>query len=121
MKTMKQRALKACEKYLSLNGYDILETSWECPAGTIDIIAHDIDADTVAFTTVTYTEDASEGFSEKPVTPSLRSHLESIALSFLATTDIIDVPVRFDTIKLVVLGGDRAMLRHHVNALGTLG
>ena len=43
---------------------------------------------------------------------------ESIAIDWLANRGDVGKSVRFDAIALVVLGEGRALIRHHINALG---
>ena len=33
-----------------------------------------------------------------------------------ADYDVVDVPVRFDVVSIVLVAPDRAMIRHHINA-----
>ncbi|WP_146001841.1 hypothetical protein [Eggerthella timonensis] len=47
-----------------------------------------------------------------------RDRYERIAALFLQGYDVVDVPVRFDIVSIVVIAPDRAMIRHHINAFG---
>lgn len=40
-----------------------------------------------------------------------------IALAYLSEHDMAEMAVRFDNIALVVMGEDRALLRHHIGCL----
>lgn len=45
--------------------------------------------------------------------------MELLAVSWLAENDFAEsVGVRFDKISMIVVGEDRALLRHHINAFG---
>ena len=43
---------------------------------------------------------------------------ERLAARYLATSEEVNVGVRFDAIGILVLAADKALVRHHVNALG---
>ncbi len=116
MSNLKSRAVKAAEKFLACKGYDVLETEWSCFAGEIDIIARD--GDTIVFADVNAKDAGATGFPEESRSKSDRERLEKIALAYLADHDTGELRIRFDDIALVVLGGNRAIVRHHVNALG---
>lgn len=48
-----------------------------------------------------------------------RETMELLAVSWLAENDFAEsVGVRFDKISMIVVGEDRALLRHHINAFG---
>lgn len=105
----------AAVKFLKGRGYEILERNWVGLAGQhIDIIAKD--DDTVVLTDVMVRDDSVKGFPEEPNFKIERKRYEGVALAYLASHDFGNCRVRFDNIALVVLG-DRALVRHHVNAL----
>lgn len=48
-----------------------------------------------------------------------RETMELLAVSWLVENDFAEsVGVRFDKISMIVVGEDRALLRHHINAFG---
>ena len=47
-----------------------------------------------------------------------RERYEKIAAAFLAEYEVVDVPLRFDVVSIVVVAPDRAMIRHHIDAFG---
>ena len=50
-----------------------------------------------------------------------RGRFERLAAAYLAEhPDGGDCQVRYDVVSILVVNGDRALLRHHRNALGTL-
>ena len=108
------RAKLAAARYLELKGYEIVDQDWPCEAGVADIVAYDVDG-TLAFVEVGVSGD---GFADFGCEAAKRRLFEAVALAYLGEHDVDDVPVRFDVIGIVPVGGDRAMLRHHVNALG---
>lgn len=105
---------EAAARFLYQRGYEILERNWTCHAGEADIIAKDRNA--IVFVEVKTRRDASKGFPSEAVTKAKRERYERIALAYLSEHDAIDIPVRFDVVSIVVIGKDRAMIRHHINA-----
>lgn len=59
MEELETRAVKAACRFFDRRGYDVLETGWECAAGTADIVAED--GDTLVFVKVRVRTGA-EGF-----------------------------------------------------------
>lgn len=118
MSNLNARATEAVGRYLGHHGYTVLETGWTCPAGTADIVAED--GDTIVFADVASRSSAERGFPSESRSKKERTRRESIAIAWLAEhEDVVDRPIRFDNIALVVIGGDRAMVRHHIDALST--
>ena len=113
------KADQAAVRYLEAMGYDIIEQNWTCDFGGIDIIARDTEDGTIVFADVTLSCVIEDGFAPELVTPGKRASLELIAASFLKDfADKTDRKVRFDIVGLLILGEDRAMVKHHVNAFG---
>lgn len=113
-KNLKSRCVKAASRYLELNGYEIARTNWECETGSFDIIAWQ--DGTLVFANVFAIDDASRGFVVTGDADQRRERFEKAALCYLAEVDDVDMPVRYDEISVVVVGPDRAMLKHFVNA-----
>lgn len=109
-----RRGEDAAARFLHRHGYEILERNWTCAAGEADIIARD--GDCVVFVEVKTRASVDKGFPSEAVDRHKRSKYEKIAALFLAQYDVVDVPVRFDVVSLVVVSENRAMLRHHINA-----
>lgn len=111
MDDIKQHAIKATEIFLERKGYEVISTGWSCPEGEVDVVARD--GECVVFLEVTASEG---GFAESQAPRSLR---ESLAASHLAAEggEIADVPVRFDDVAFIIMGGTRALVRHHINSL----
>lgn len=117
METINNRAVEASVRFLTSKGYEILDRSWTAADGqAIDIIAKDDDG--IAFVNVSANV-GTQRFEDLTIT---REQRESAAAQWLATNgdDLFDIAVRFDDIALMIVSGSRAILRHHVNALGTL-
>lgn len=117
MSNLSISAAQAASRYLDHRGYTVLETGWTCPAGTADIVAKDGNA--IVFADVASRSSAERGFPSESHSKKERTRRESIAIAWLAEhEDVVDMPVRFDNIALLIVGNDRAMVRHHINALG---
>ena len=110
------RGEAAVARYLEMKGYEILERNWSCAAGEADIIAYD--EGTIVFVEVKTRTNLDKGLPSEAVTPEKRARYEKIAAWYLSTTDVLDMPLRFDIVALLVVGEDRALLRHYVNAFG---
>lgn len=109
-----QRGEDAAARFLDRRGYEIIERNWTCTAGEADIIARD--GETVVFVEVKTRTNCDKGLPAEAVDEAKRTRYERIAAQFLSGYDVVDVPVRFDIISLVVVAPDRAMIRHHINA-----
>jgi putative endonuclease len=117
---LKSNAINAAEKYLLLTGKQMLEKSWNCDAGTADIVMKD--SNTLVFCEVNARCDTGHTeFPEETITAAKRKRFERIALDYIASHELAsDCKVRFDIISLVIVDGSRALVKHHVNALGPM-
>ena len=112
-----KRAVEASANFLIRRGYTILDRDWSADDGQrIDIVAQD--GDGVAFVAVT-AKLGAQGFGEPSES---RSSRELAAAQWLATKggELVDVPFRFDDIAMMVISGNRAIVRHHIDAINTL-
>ena len=116
MKNFTSKALEAAEMFLIRRGFEIIERTWETGGdeGLVDIVAEDGGA--VVFVSVKSREASDKGFPESTAT---REELEAFAIDWLSSneTECVDCPVRFDAIALILVSPDRAMIRHHINAM----
>lgn len=111
--TRATRGIRVC---LERRGIEVLEEGWAHGGDVADLIARD-EGDLV-FVSCQVTQSGGEGFPEEDAD---RAALERLAASYLAEhLDFEDVLARFDVVSLLVVGEGRALLRHHLNALGTL-
>ena len=113
-----KRGEEAATCFLERREYEILDRNWKCIAGEADIVA--LQDDTLCFIEVKTRKDAQKGFPSEAVDTRKRSRYERIAACYLKDYDYADVRVRFDIIAILVLGEDRAFLRHHLNAFGSM-
>ena len=117
METTYQKATQGVRRYLELRGYEILEDGWCHGKDSIDFIARD-ENDDLVFIKCTIHGNEGEGIpEEKPD----RKAFERIAAAYLTESDCDNSTVRFDLVSLLVIGDSRALLRHHINALSTMG
>ena len=120
VKSKKEQEVLVATHYLQGHDYIILDTSWKCNFGEVDIVA--IDNDCLTFIEVKSQKTLNEspdGFPTFKVTDKKRTKYENIALAYLITHDYSDLPMRFDTIGIVMLDdSDRCVIKHAVNAFG---
>ena len=114
-KALGTRGEDAAAQYLQRRGYDIIARNWTCQYGEVDIIARDMDA--IIFLEVKTRTSIDKGYPEEAVTEEKRRKYELMSLEFLQDYNEADLQIRFDVIGIVVLG-DRAFIRHHINAFG---
>ena len=107
---------EAAASLLERKGYEILERNWTCPAGEADIIARDNDS--IVFVEVKTRSGVEKGLPSEAVTPAKRERYERIAAWYLNECDQSDMYVRFDVVSILVLDGNKALVRHLVNAFG---
>lgn len=107
----RKKAREAAIRYLESTGCVILESNWECAAGTIDVICDD--DGTVAFVEVV------AGYGHLPAEDTSRRNqrrFEEFALSYLAEHEDAEGLVRFDIISIGIVAEHSALLRCHRGA-----
>ena len=107
------RAVMAARRYLELRGYEVQEDEWPCESDLVDIVCRDDEA--LVFVQVQVYEDELPDDTDIVMR---RREFECMAVSYLAEYELVDVPIRLDIISILPAGDDRALLRHHINALG---
>jgi putative endonuclease len=120
MSELKEKAVKAASTFLTRKGYEVIDTEWKSEdGGAIDLVARD--GDDLVFCDVQVSEDASKGMPTDSSEGS-RERREIMAAKWLGA-NMADgdpnVAIRFDEIALLVIDGSRALLRHHINCLGS--
>lgn len=113
-KELGRRGEEAAARFLYRRGYEIVARNWTCAVGEADIIARD--GPSLVFVEVKTRTDCQKGFPSEAVTPTKREKYEKIACLFLAEYDVVDIPVRFDVVSIVVVAPDRAFIRHNIDA-----
>jgi putative endonuclease len=89
-----------------------------CFAGEVDIVA--LQDDTVCFIEVKTRSNVQKGFPSEAVDSRKRDRYERIAACYLQEHLHNDMRVRFDVVSILVLSENRAFLRHHINAFGSM-
>lgn len=119
MYELKEKAIKAAARLLIQRGYEVVETSWESEGSAIDVVAREDDA--IVFVDVFARRGTDKGLPEDGGVTS-RERREIAAATWLSEhaddEDFVNLPVRFDSIAMMVLSESRAMLGHHINCLG---
>ena len=101
--------------FLVRRGYEVIARRWRCPSGTIDIVARD--GEELVFAEVV--ANCGPHPTAKPIESEKRAWFEGVATAFCRRYDAECIPLRFDEISISVdIESDRAMIRHHINALG---
>lgn len=113
-----RRGEEAAAKFLVRRGFEILHRNWECFAGEVDIVA--LQEDTICFVEVKTRSGIQKGFPSEAVDERKRGRYERIAACYLKEFAHDDLRVRFDVISILALGENRAFLRHHINAFGSM-
>lgn len=118
-RSLGRRGEDAAALYLERCGMEVVERNWRCRFGEADIVA--FDDGTLVFVEVKTRQGVSCGLPEDAVTPEKRARYERIAAMYLEQMEPTDCPVRFDVIAILVIGEDRALLRHHRSAFSHEG
>ena len=100
-----ERTVAAAKRYLGFKDYEVLD-ELECDG--VPVIVAD-DWGEYVFAYVGYAMD------EMPRKAFDRSRFEQMAGAYIKEHDLGDCPVRADSIDMMVVGPDRAFLRHTVN------
>lgn len=111
--SMKQRGEDAAVAFLERCGMTIIERRWSSEAGRIDVLA--LDGDQLVLVDVT-TMSAGHQKAEA-VSAANGRRIRRIAAAYVAANDVGDIRWRFDRVTLLVIAEDRALLRHHRDAL----
>lgn len=102
---LKKKATKAAIRFYEGRDYEVIGYT-----GEFDIIA--FDEDTIVFTDLFVQDRLDEPCID-------RREVEMRMLrSLVENYEWTDMPIRYDRIIMVVLDGDRALIKHHINALG---
>lgn len=117
-KELGARGESAAARFLRRRGYEIIERNWTCFAGEVDIIAANGEA--LVFVEVKTRSGVRKGFPSEAVDRAKRDRYERIALAYVQSHCIGEVIVRFDIIAIVVVGPDRALVRHHLGAFSAV-
>lgn len=116
MEAIDTKAMHGIRTFLERKGFEILEEGWTHGGDTVDFIAQD-EGDLV-FVSCQISRNRGEGFPEKKAD---RDALERVAIAYLAEQPgSDDCTVRFDLVSMMIDADDKALLRHHRNALSEI-
>lgn len=112
-KATKTKAMQGIRTFLEHRGFEIVEEGWGKGKSHVDFVVREDDA--LVFVNCRVHTDSGVGMPEdKPD----RAACERAAAAYLAASDDVEPSmIRFDIVSMLVLGNDRAMLRHYRNAL----
>lgn len=110
---LSEKGRKAVRKFLERRGCTVLE---ELEEGCLNIVFEDDGELVFAICTV------GHGHFEDPDFDKLRPALEMEAIKWLSSAKnaMLDCSFRFDSISVVVVSEDRALLRHHIGVLNAM-
>ena len=110
---LSEKGRKAVRKFLERKGCKVLE---ELEEGYLDIVFEDDGELVFAICTV------GHGQFVDPDIDKLRPAFEMEAIKWLSSAKnaMLDCSFRFDSISVVVVSEDKALLRHHINVLNAL-
>lgn len=117
---LEERAYKAAVRYLERKGYEILEEHWKSLNDEVLIVAREGNYGPLVFCEVQASDKKEDGMMREDDSEERRNKLEKSVSEYLEQNkeneELCDISVRFDCISMLVIGEDRALLRHHMNA-----
>lgn len=110
---LSEKGRKAVRKFLELRGCTVLD---ELEEGCLNIVFEDDGELVFAICTV------GNGHFEDPDFDKLRPALEMEAIKWLSSAKnaMLDCSFRFDSISVVVVSEDKALIRHHIRVLNAM-
>jgi putative endonuclease len=111
-KKLHQVAVDAAARFMDKRGYRNIDVDFK----GADIIARDLESNSLVFCEVKARSDSSKGFPAYDITDAKRAKMERVALAYVSAHDLGETMVRFDVISVVVCAPNRAMIKHHINA-----
>jgi len=115
-KTMKQRGEDAACAYVERVGICVIERKWSCDSGTIDVLGWD--GDQLVLVDVKTVRSGRQG-ELGSVSTTVARRIRKVASAYIQANDLGDVSWRYDQVTLLVISEDRALLRHHRDALAS--
>ena len=111
-KSIDERSHEAIHAYLRRRGIEVLEEGWAHGTDSIDFIAMDDEE-------LVFVDAATKcGGHGMPKEEPDQERFERIAASYLAESEVEGLTsIRYDIVSLLVVGSDKALLRHHHNVL----
>ena len=113
-RSLKQRGEEAAAAYLERCGIAVFERKWSCDAGRIDILAWD--GDVLVLVDVRTRKTSPQGMRQA-VSAAVARKVRRTADAYIESADLQEVHWRYDRIDILVIAEDRALLRHHRDAI----
>jgi len=113
---LKARGEDAAVAHLERCGMTVVDRRWSSDADCVDAIARDGDQLVLA-DVVTVRAGHQKG--EQPVCAAVARRIRKVASAYIQANDLGDIKWRFDRISILAIAADRALLRHHRDALAS--
>lgn len=111
------KAVNASQRFLERKGYEVICTELDEDSGCRYIVYTDPKTEALVFAEVTV--DTEPLTQAEACSAERRALWEKFALAYLGfNPPPNDTEVRFDNITVLAFSADRALLRHHINAMG---
>ena len=98
-------------KFLSRQGYKILERQWKCSFGEIDLICRDTNGE-IVFVEVKTRASIGAGYPEESVTKEKLKHIARTAEMYLSEKHLTHCPFRIDVVAIMTRDGQEPELLH---------
>ncbi|HDQ03559.1 MAG TPA: YraN family protein [Deltaproteobacteria bacterium] len=104
--------------FLKKKGYRISEINYRCPLGELDIIARE--KGEIVFVEVKTRHSNELGYPEQAVGTKKQKKLSQLALWYMQSKKIADVPARFDVVAITMLpeGNDIRLIQNAFDFTG---
>ena len=99
-------------QYLKEQGYQILEHNYRLRTGEIDLIAKE--GERIVFVEVKTRRTLKFGVPQAAVTLAKQKQISKIALSYLQTHDMLDMPCRFDVVAIFLSSKSTPVKLEHI-------
>lgn len=110
--TPTRREYEGIRKFMLHRGYEIIDEDWSDGNNHFDFVCFNKDDNVLVFADTAVKNDGSLDFKHKT-----REEFEKAILQYLPAEEHCDCAVRYDTVTLLVLREDQALIRHTINAL----
>lgn len=111
------RSVDMAKYYLTNKDIEILEESYTCKAGSIELIA--VEDEVLTFIKVETNTSEDTGVRRRNYKAPSRDKMEAIAVDYLTSHPRPSGRIRFDVISIKMTGEMQCMLCHHRDALSS--
>ncbi len=99
-------------KHFKAQGYEIRAQNYRTRSGEIDLIVQR--GKRIAFVEVKTRRSSKFGVPQAAVTPAKQKQISKIALNYLQTHNLLDVPCQFDVVAVVLSWKFELIKLHHI-------